>query len=330
MLFICSFVLILLVFTACGAETPKEYRKNFSSMDTQIFVKIYDTKKADDILLEVVQIYEKFNNLTDKYKDYDTNGVYDINANAGIAPVQVEMDLIELLKNSIKYAELTNNEFNPAIGAVTTIWHEYRENCLTNNICSLPTDFELNEAKNLTNISDIVINEDEKTVFLAKEGMSLDLGGIAKGYTTQKVAEYLYNNNFENFIINAGGNVTTGKHPENRPWRVGLTDPDNIGNYFEVVEVLKKSVVSSGDYQRYYEYEGQKYHHIIDNKTQKPLNLYKGVSVVCDDSSIADILSTSLFNISIDEGKELLNKFEGEFEVYWYKANSEMIKYEKS
>ncbi len=333
-LFIFILVLLLVVLGCDKNSGYTEYNENFESMDTQIFITFYKNKEtkidANDVLNEVKGIYLKYHNLTDKYNNHNVNGVYEINEKAGLEEVVVNDDLFELLKQSKLYYEKSNGAFNPAIGAISSVWHKYRTDCLENEICQVPSDEELESKSSLINTEDLIFNEERKSVFLQTEGMSLDLGGIAKGYATNKVAEYLKSVGIDKYIINAGGNVDTGLHPENRDWKIGLENPISIGEYYKVVELRNKSVVTSGDYQRYYEHEGIRYHHIIDTKTLKPLSLYKSVSVVCVNSGIADMLSTALYNLSIEEGQTVINKLDGDYKVYWYQADGELINYEKS
>ena len=157
------------------------------------------------------------------------------------------------------------------------------------------------------NIEDIVIDEENATVFLRDPQMRLDVGAIAKGWAAQKVAQ----NAPKELLISVGGNVCAAdaKDEFGTPWVIGIEDPDG-GSYLHTLNITQNNVVTSGDYQRVYVVDGKAYHHIIDPVTLYPATRWRSVSVVCPDSADADALSTALFLLSREEGERLLAKYD--------------------
>ena len=152
------------------------------------------------------------------------------------------------------------------------------------------------------------------------------MGAIAKGYATEKVGEYLKEKGISKFIINAGGNVLVGEHYDNSKYKIGLEKPDQTKEIYKVLKLNNTSVVTSGGYERFYTYEGKTYHHIIDYNTMYPANYFKSVTVITKDSGLADTLSTSLFLMSVEDGKKLIKDLD--VDVIWYTIDDEIIKTE--
>ena len=156
------------------------------------------------------------------------------------------------------------------------------------------------------------IDKQNSTVYLENENMSIDLGGIAKGYASNKVNEILKKNGVSSAVISLGGNVSvTGKRPDGTKWRIAVQDPMNSEGYVGILNVEDTSVITSGVYQRFFEQNGKKYHHIIDTKTGKPTqNGLLSVTIVCDNGAMADALSTSVMVAGLQKGSELWRKLD--------------------
>ena len=170
----------------------------------------------------------------------------------------------------------------------------------------------LEEAALHTDMDQVILDEAASTVYLADPQMRLDVGAIAKGWATQRVAE----NAPQGLLISVGGNVcaTGPKTADGTPWVIGIQNPAGEGN-LHTLYVSGGSVVTSGDYQRTYTLEGKAYHHIIDPATLMPAACWRSVTVVCPDSGLADALSTALFTMTLEEGKALLSNLEAE--AFW-------------
>lgn len=251
------------------------------------------------------QIYDtllEYHQLFDIYNDYEgLNNLKTVNDNAGIAPVEVDRRIIELLVDCRAYYQRTGGAVNAAMGSVLRLWHEAR-NAQTP---ALPDDDALSEAALHCSWDTVVIDEAAGTLYLSDPGQRLDVGAIAKGWAAGKAAREAPSG----YLLSLGGNVVaTGPKTEaGTPWVIGVTDPEG-GDYLHTLNLTAGAVVTSGDYQRYYEVDGVMYHHIIDPGTLYPAAYWRSVTIICDDSGLADALSTALFVMDLETGQALLEE----------------------
>ena len=296
------------------------------------FLNVFDTRTEivgyapdeEEFTAQVELLKEKliyYNNLYDIYNDYEgINNIKTINDNAGVAPVIVDEQIVNLLKYSKDMYELTDGQVNIAMGSVLSIWHDYREHGIADpDNAKLPPMEELMNALVHTDISHVIINEEMSTVYLEDPEMSLDVGGIGKGYAVQKVADYAREIGMENVLISVGGNVCAlGEKIDGSKWRLGIQNPDMSSEteYCQKVELKDKCVVTSGNYQRYYVVDGKRYCHIIDPDTLMPADYFASVSIITDDSGMADALSTAVYNMPLGEGLDFVNNMDG-VEAMW-------------
>lgn len=314
-------ITVLLFFSVTipsGCTKQRSYIKtHIGIFDTVTTITGYmESKQAfDENAQKIIAELQYYHKLFDIYNTYpDINNIKTINDNAGIKEVAVPAEIIELLSLSSEIYTLTNGKFNIAMGSVLKIWHEYRTE---GN--SVPTKDELNSASAHTDPENIIINKESNTVYIRDPELSIDVGAIAKGFAVQKATDFARSIGLDNIIINVGGNVSSvSAKPDGAPWNVGVEKPFGKANELLcVVESASSAVVTSAVDKRYYEVNGKKYHHIIDPETLMPSERYLSVTVISPDSGIADALSTALFNMSVDEGKVLLNNFENTHAM-WY------------
>ena len=187
----------------------------------------------------------------------------------------------------------------------------------------VPTEEEIEKALSLVDYRKLVLNPEDNSAKLLQEGMKLDLGAIAKGYAADEVGKLLKEEDIESAYINLGGNVLlVGGKPDGSPWKIGVQDPRlNRGNVMASIELIDKTIVTSGNYERYFEEDGVIYHHILDPDSGYPANSNViSVSIICDSSLDADALSTSIFILGLEKGLELINQLEG-FEAIFITDN---------
>ena len=306
-------LLILTLLTGCAAPVQPEqkiYDATFLTLfDTVTTIRGY--ADSEEAFRETAQpIHDellRYHQLFDIYNDYDgLNNLKTVNDQAGIAPVEVDDVIIELLKDCRDYYERTGGKVNVAMGSVLNLWHIARTDGINDPAnAKLPDMAALEEAANHCSFDAVVIDEENSTVYLSDPAMRLDVGAVAKGWAAQRSAE----NAPTGLLISVGGNVcaTGPKDESGTPWVVGVNDPDG-GDYLHTIYVTGGSVVTSGDYQRYYVVDGVPYHHIIDPETRMPGTCWRSVTIVCDDSGLADALSTALFLLPLQDGQALLDK----------------------
>ncbi len=320
-----AIVVVGVLLSVIRSNTVQEqYRKNYIDVfDTVTTIIGYGdsqeevTEKAD-ILMEKLTYYHK---LYDIYHTYEgINNLKTINDNAGIQPVKVDKEIIDLLKFSIELYDKTNEKTNIAMGSVLRVWHNYRNHGINNPTeATLPPMETLEEAAKHCDINNIIIDEEASTVYLSDPEMSLDVGSIGKGYATQKTAEYAIELGYNNMVISVGGNIVTiGPKADDSLWSFGVQNPDLNSDQtsIQTVNLSDASLVTSGDYQRYYTVDGKEYCHIIDPDTLMPADYCKSVTVVTSHSGEADALSTALFCMSYEEGLAFINSYDGA-EAMW-------------
>ena len=331
---LCAAVALLIAFTACacGKSGGKE---RFSSeiydfFDTVTVVTAYDESETEfnEKLSLFTEKLSEYDGLYDIYAPRDSlTNLYTINERAGKAPVKADGRIIDLLEYGKRAYEFTLGKVNICMGPVLSLWHECREEAAAQpDSARLPDTSALEKAAKHTDTDDLIINEDDSTVFFADPDMKLDAGAIAKGYAAEKLAEWAKENLWSSAVINIGGNVCAfgSKNDDGEtPWKIGVESPKKSAeNYAEIVEIREGCVVTSGDYQRFYTVNGKKYCHIIDPATLMPAEYVSSVTVVCENSALADALSTALFNMDIDRGKALVDGMNG-VEALWIDKEGE-------
>ena len=337
-----SSVLMCTVFlSGCGAE-PAEIQQTDKERFTKTYLDVFDTvttvigyaESSEEFENQVSLLYEDlkyYHKLFDIYNSYTgINNLKTVNDNAGLSPVECDPEIISLLTLCKDLYAKTSGMTNVAMGSVLSVWHSYREQGLADpENAKLPPYEELSSSAAHTNIENVTLDSELNTVFLKDPEMSLDVGAVAKGYAAQKAADSAANRGFENFLLSVGGNVCTVgfKGDGTSLWSVGIENPfeDSRDRNLFVTEISGLSVVTSGDYQRYYEVDSKRYCHIISPLTLMPNEEFKSVTVIGTDSGICDGLSTALFNMSYDEGKDLIDNTKG-YDAIWVYPDGE-VKY---
>ncbi len=320
-----SFILVLML---SGCKRFKVYTETyFNYFDTVISITGYE--KSQEVFLknsqEIELMLDNYHKLYDIYNEYQgLNNICTINKKAGQI-VNADQAIIDLVSYGIDIYEKTSGKTNIAMGAVLKLWHDFREEASYDQTkATIPSDIALKEAAKHSNINDIIINYENNTICLKDPQMMLDVGAIAKGYVAEKLAKYLISKGINSYILDLGGNIKLiGAKPNGESWRVGIRNPQ--GNTpIKVVSLVDYAVVTSGSYQRYFDLNGIRYHHIIDPATLMPKNDYLSVTIICKDSALADAFSTALFNLSIDDGKRLISNF-NDIYVMWITNENKII-----
>lgn len=292
----------------------------FDVFDTTTTVIAYcESQEEFDAQMEALHADLKaYNDLYDIYHSYEgINNLYTVNQNAGIAPVQVDQRIMEMLKEAVELYHTTGGKMNIAMGSVLRIWHKYREAADTDDP-RLPGQSELEAAALHTSIEDLVLDEEAGTVYLADPEMSLDVGSCGKGYACEMAVRAAESRGLASASISVGGNIRSiGTKPGGKPWVIGLENPWDLGgSYVDYMLTTDQAIVTSGDYQRYFTVDGVRYHHLIDPDTLWPAGYFSGVSVLCGDSGLADCLSTGLFCMPLEQGQALVESLDG-VEALW-------------
>ena len=317
---------------SCGKAKQNRYEAEFLTLfDTMTKIVAYmdDKKQFTAYANEIHDELETYHQLYDIYHDYKgINNIKTINDHAGKEPVKVDKKILDLLEFAKKSYILTKGETNVAMGSVLKIWHQYREEGVSDpDRAQLPPDRDLREAAKHMNIDDVIIDEKASTVFLKDPAMSLDVGAVAKGYAVEQGSRTVKADGLDSGLISVGGNVTAigAKDRQGDPWNVAIENPDKQSDqdHLKIVLLTDASLVASGNYERYYEVNGKRYHHLIDKDTLYPSEYFASVSILCGDSGMADLLSTAVYNMPFEEGAELIESLPGT-EAMWVYSDGKL------
>lgn len=325
----CLAVLTLLpALSGCQKKITAKNRVFYEYFDTVSTVYDYsggsDKRFQENAELVRAEL-EYYHRLFDIYNEYDgINNVATLNRLAG-EWVVLAPELIEFLEYAVGMHALTGGNMNIAMGSVLSIWHEYREEGK-----AVPTMAELEAAAEHTDITKLEIDKSSGRARLCDSEMSLDVGAIAKGYAVERIAEMLEARGADSYVLDVGGNLRAiGEKPDGSAWRTGIKNPniyDFNTPYVHYLDVKDTSVVTSGDYQRFYLVDGVSYHHIIDKDTLMPANYFASVTIVTSDSGLADALSTALFTMDYDSGRALASTID-DITVVWVTKDGEVLKF---
>ncbi|MBQ4118754.1 MAG: FAD:protein FMN transferase [Clostridia bacterium] len=324
-------LLLSLPLTSCKANLQKFTDYSFNSFDTLTTIIGFETQREifDANCTKIKEWLSEYHKLYDIYKSYKgVTNLYTLNRSQGKA-VKVDNKIIDLLLYSMELYLKTDGKLNVAMGSVLSIWHDYRDNGLENpENATLPEKSALQEAALHINFDDVVIDSKAQTVLIKDKKLTLDVGAIAKGYAAQKIAKQMEAAGMTGYILNIGGNVNIiGNRPDGEKWSIGIENPDkqNDNAYIEQLKLSNSmSLVTSGSYQRFYTVNGKNYHHIIDSATLYPAEYFASVSVLCEDSALADGLSTALFCLPYEDGKKLLQGFNN-VHALWVTADGNIL-----
>ena len=325
---LCVLVICALLLSGCAGQAApekKQYNATFLTLfDTvTVITGLAESKEAFSADVQIIHDgLQECHQLFDIYNDYEgMNNLKTINDNAGGDPVAVDEKIIALLSDCARFYEATGGKVNVAMGSVLHLWHVARNDGINDPVHAyLPDPEALREAALHTDFSAVVIDAENATVQITDPAVRLDVGAIAKGWSAQYVCE----NAPSGYLVSVGGNVcaTGPKDETGTPWVVGVQDPDMGDKYLHTLYLSDGSMVTSGDYQRNYAVDGKMYHHIIDPETLYPSEYWRSVTIVCGDSGVADMLSTALFLLPLEEGKALLKNWEAE--AMWVDAQGQI------
>lgn len=331
---LCMTLAVLLLLPAGCADDggPTQYSELYvDTFDTVVQLVAYDTDAQHfrDKAEAFHALLQEYDRLYDIYTAYDgVNNLYEVNRQAGVSPVKVDDRILDLLEFGKEAYALSDGKVNIAAGAVLSLWHEARTAGLDDpDHAALPDRAALTEAATHTDIADMVIDREAGTVFLRDPAMRLDVGAIAKGYATEQLCLWIEQNAWSQAAVSAGGNVrTVGTKGDGTPWVIGVENPDRTAEeaYVATLCLTGQALVTSGDYQRTYAVDGVDYHHIIDPDTLLPAGYVHSTTVLCEDSGLADALSTALFLMPVEAGQRLVASLDG-VEALWVTADYQTI-----
>lgn len=233
----------------------------------------------------------------------DNSQTSEINRNAGAKPVKIDKELFNLIERAIGISKLTDGAFDISYASMDRIWQ------FDGSMTVMPSEKEIKSSVEKIGYQNIVLDKKNSTVFLKLEGMKIGFGAIGKGYAADKAKTLLISKGVPSGIINASGDMNTwGKQPNNEDWKVAITNPMNKNKVFALLPITNGAVVTSGNYEKYVNFNGKRYTHIIDPRTGYPSTGIISVTVFAPKAELADALATSVFVMGKEAGLDRINQ----------------------
>ncbi len=230
----------------------------------------------------------------------------EINRNAGVRPVKVSSELFALIERSKKISEITDGAFDITYASMDPIWK------YDGSMQKIPTSSQIEASVLHIGHEKIALNKAEQTVFLMEEGMRIGFGAIGKGYAADRAKALLISKGVKGGLVNASGDLTTwGTRNTGEKWMVGITNPMDKSKIFSWLPIIESSVATSGDYEKFIEFKGKKYSHIIDPRTGYPTKGVTSVSIFAKKAELCDALATAVFIMGRDSGIHMINQMDG-------------------
>jgi thiamine biosynthesis lipoprotein len=304
MRFLVSF--LILIFSVKSIAQDTSYTKVVKLMGSRFDITVVanNEKEADSFINMAIDEITRIEKLISEWDV--TTQTSEINKNAGIKPVKVAQELFDLIKRSIQISKLTQGAFDISFASIDKIWK------YDGSMKTLPSEEEIRKSVAKIGYQHIELNEEQQSVFLKLEGMKIGFGAIGKGYAADKTKQLLIEKGVKAGIINASGDLNSwGKQPNGDAWKVGITNPLNKEKVFSWLPIDNSAVVTSGNYEKFVQFNGVKYTHIINPKTGYPVVGLNSVTVFSESAELADALATAVFVMGLESGMDFINQLKG-------------------
>ncbi len=297
---------ILFFLSTTSLEAQEIYTKNVVLMGSDFEITIVEKNDSEANRLINIAI-EEISRIESLISSWDKNSQTTlINYNSGIKPVKVNTELFNLISRSIKVSNLSQGAFDISYASLDKVWF------FDKKMQKIPSDNQIANSVAKVGFENIVLNEKEETVFLKLKGMKIGFGAIGKGYAADRAKEILIKNNVKSGIINASGDLTAwGQKPSGEDWMVAIVNPLNRTKVFSWLPIKNKSIVTSGNYERFINFDGKSYSHIIDPRTGYPSQGILSVTIITENAELADALATSVFVLGEEIGMNMINQMKG-------------------
>ena len=298
--------LVIAFLATISSYSQTIYKKKLAMLGSpfEISVVASDSIKANEYSNLAINEVKRIENLISDW--IPTTQISEINKNAGIQPVKVDEEVFDLVERAIKISKLTNGAFDISYASMDKIWK------FDGSMKEMPTPEAIKKSVEKIGYQNIILDKENKTIFLKLTGMKLGLGGIGQGYIADKVKELLQSKGCNSGLVNVSGDINTwGKQPNGELWTVGIVNPMNKNKVFATFPLDNSAVETSGNYEKFVTFNGIRYSHIIDPRTGYPATGIVSVSVFAKQTEIADALATGIFVLGVEVGLDLVNQLKG-------------------
>jgi len=254
--------------------------------------------KIDAGIAEIQRIEKLFTTFSD---DSETNL---INSNAGIMPVKVSPETFNLIKRSLRISEVTQGAFDITYGSIDKrLWN------FDQTMTALPDQETARQMVRLINYRNVILDDENCTVFLKEKGMRIGFGGIGKGYAAERAKQVMKEQGVQSGVVNASGDLTAwGLQPDGNPWTVGIANPDSSHDVFSYINITGLAVATSGNYEKFVTINGRRYSHTINPLTGLPVTGIKSVTIITTNAEIADAMATPVMIMGVRAGLDLIDQ----------------------
>jgi len=297
---------LLFIFLSFNLQSQSIFTKNALLMgsDFEITIVVKNESNANFLLDLAINEISRIEQLISSWDKSSQTSL--INLNAGIKPVKVDKELFDLIVRSLKISELSQGAFDISYASLDKVWYFDKE------MLEMPSKEEIIKSVSKVGYRNIILNKENQTVFLKTKGMKIGFGAIGKGYAADMAKSILVKNEVKSGIINASGDLTAwGKKPSEKDWMVAIVNPLNKAKIFSWLPIKNKAVVTSGNYERFINFNDKSYSHIIDPRTGYPSEGILSVTIFTEKAELADALATSVFVLGQEIGMNLINQLNG-------------------
>ncbi len=298
----CVFIIaVLLLLSSCSLnKNVPLFKKSEYLLGTFVTVSVYDFGTADeDVVNECFSLILEYEQKFSYYNE--SSELHQMNLNAYKEPIAVNDDLFDVISSSLEYCRRTDGALDIGLGKLIEIWDTASENGIP------PLHAEISEFIGFNGYEHIVLDYSNKSILFDDERVAVHLGACAKGYVEDKIAYFLNENGVKSALLDFGGSLIAIGNKNGEPFRAGITNPDSEGGIVGLIDIADTAVVTSGNYQRYFEYNNVIYHHILDSATAYPSESdINGVTIICDSAFIGDCYSTAAFVVGSEKAAEML------------------------
>ncbi len=299
-------LLFILTFSFLNTFGQIAHKRKLSMLGSpfEVTVVAKDTVEGNVYIDMAVAEVKRVENLISDW--IPTTPVSEINRNAGIKPVKVSQELIDLVDRSLKISALTDGAFDISYASMDKIWK------FDGSMKEMPTPEAIKKSVEKIGYKNIIVDHANSTIFLKNKGMKIGMGGIGQGYIADRIKELLISKGCTSGIVNVSGDINAwGKQPNGEQWTVGIINPMNKSKVFATFPLEDSAVETSGSYEKYVTFNGVRYSHIIDPRTGYPATGVVSVSVFAKTTEISDSLATGVFVLGVDVGLNLINQLPG-------------------
>ncbi len=272
-------------------------------MGTSVSVELWhaDAAVGEQLVADVIAEYRRIDELMSTYKD--SSEISRVNRDAEHAPVRISAELYELIERSLEISHRSDGAFDISYESVGYLY-DFRAR-------ERPGSEQIERALAAIDFRAIELDAQHSTIAFTRPGMRINLGGIAKGYAVERAAQWLRARGVAHAVLNAGGDTRVLGDRRGEPWVVGIRHPRAAADVITRMPLIDEAISTSGDYERFFEENGERYHHIINPGTGRPTDELMSVTVIGPDAVLTDALSTTVFVLGMDPGLELIETFAG-------------------